>query len=91
LLRDGAAASGAVAGGKAVVTGGCVRVAGNPGVAAGPDGGARLIAGPDGVSPWGTLAGGMGGGASPMNWASAGWESPIARTHVNARIHANAR
>ena len=53
------------------MTGGCVKVAGNPGVAAGPDDGARLIAGPDGVGTSGMFPGGIGGGRSVKNCALA--------------------
>src|ERR1700719_3058839 len=52
----GAAITGGIA-----ATGGCVNGAGKLGVDAGPDGGARLIAPPDGS---GTDAGGTGGGRS---------------------------
>jgi hypothetical protein len=51
-------------------TGGCVIGEGRLGVAAGPDGGARLIAGPLGTS--GIDPGGTGGGRSVNIWADAG-------------------
>ncbi len=54
------------------------------GAAAGPDGGARLIALPGGASVMGTLAGGTGAGRSPNNCARAGVKdaatAPIAST-----------
>lgn len=50
-------------------TGARVNGAGRFGMEAGPEDGARLIAGPDGAS--GTDAGGTGGGRSPNNCAEA--------------------
>jgi hypothetical protein len=53
---------------------------------AGPDdGGARLIAGPDGAGASGTLVGGTGGGFSLKNWAAAGW---VINRHDSANSHA---
>src|SRR5215470_9936385 len=49
---------------------GCVSGAGRFGPAAGPEGGARFMAGPVGAS--GTEAGGTGGGRSENIWAGAG-------------------
>src|ERR1700730_14132612 len=56
--------------------GGCVNGAGRLGIDAGPDGGARFIAGPAGAS--GTDAGGTGGGRSVNICAET--EAGIART-----------
>ena len=64
------------------VTGVWVNRAGRLGMAAGPDGGARLIAGPLGAS--GTEAGGTGGGRSPNNWAEATCGIEAARSAANA-------
>src|SRR5690349_15504228 len=50
-------------------TEGCVNVGATVGLDAGPEGGARFIAGPDGS---GTDAGGTGGGRSENIWAAAG-------------------
>ena len=62
---------------------GCVNGAGKIGVDAGPDGGARFIAGPEGAS--GTEAGGTGGGRSLNIWAEAGAASATARITASAR------
>ena len=48
---------------------GWVKGAGRVGIAPGPDGGAKFMAGPDGAS--GTEAGGTGGGRSENIWAEA--------------------
>ncbi len=53
-------------------------------LAAGPEGGARFIAGPDGAS--GTKAGGTGGGRSLNIWATAGAVIPEANTAANANV-----
>jgi hypothetical protein len=66
----------------AAETGGCVTTAGKDGADAGPDGGARLMAGAAGAS--GTEAGGIGGGRSLKSWATAG-DMQICR-HRPARI-----
>jgi hypothetical protein len=62
MLGDGPASGTAAAGAW-------VKGVGRLGMEAGAEGGARLIAGPDGAS--GTGAGGTGGGRSPNNCAEA--------------------
>jgi len=64
----GATAGGGATGGTAAAAG-WVNVGGRLGIDAGPEGGARFIAGPAGGS--GTGAGGIGGGRSLNNWADA--------------------
>ena len=63
---------------------GCVNGAGKIGVDAGPDGGARFIAGPEGAS--GTNAGGTGGGRSLNIWAEAGARSAPVRIAASASV-----
>src|SRR5450755_702696 len=66
--------------------GGWVGGAGKLGVGAGPGGGARLIAPPDGS---GTEAGGIGGGWSVNIWAET--TAGIPKTSTAASAHAKAR
>ena len=73
--------------GGTVAIGGCVTGAGNPGIEAGPDGGARFIAGPEGGS--GTDAGGTGGGLSANNWAATGL--PVKTARIPAMANAKRR
>jgi hypothetical protein len=65
---------------------GCVNGAGRLGIDAGPDGGARLSAGPEGGAS-GTDAGGTGGGRSVNICAET--EAGIARTMADASASAN--
>ena len=72
-LAGGRAPGGGTTGGTVRSTAaidGCVNGAGRLGTDAGPDGGARFIAGPEGAS--GTEAGGTGGGRSLNIWAGDG-------------------
>lgn len=62
--------AGGAAGGTAATAGGAVNGGGRLGTEAGPEDGARFIAGPAGGS--GTEAGGTGGGRSLKNCAEAG-------------------
>jgi hypothetical protein len=73
----GAAAPGGGRAGGTAATEGWVNGAGRLGIDAGPDGGARFIAGPEGAS--GTAAGGTGGGRSLNICAETGTAKAEAR------------
>src|SRR5579859_1162229 len=75
---------GATTGGTAATAGGAVKGGGKFGTDAGPEDGARFIAGPAGAS--GTDAGGTGGGRSPKNCAETGAvsTSPINKAKAGA-------
>ena len=67
--------------GGTAATDGCVNGGATLGIDAGPEGGARFIAGPDGS---GTNAGGTGGGRSENIWAAAGVASVITSAQASA-------
>ncbi|MFZ1171120.1 MAG: hypothetical protein WAO01_07985, partial [Bradyrhizobium sp.] len=68
-------------GGAAVTAGGAVNGGGRLGMDAGPEAGARFIAGPAGAS--GTEAGGIGGGRSVNICAEAGAETTAPKSKAN--------
>jgi hypothetical protein len=73
---------GVTTGGTAATAGGAVKGGGRFGTDAGPEDGARFIAGPAGTS--GTDAGGTGGGRSPNNCAETGAVNTSPNSNANA-------
>jgi hypothetical protein len=80
----GGGAIGGAGGGVTAATGGWVSGPSKVGAAAGPDGGAKLIAALDGGS--GTAAGGIGGGRSLNSCACADDDKAIAPHNANAAV-----